>query len=88
VALSQQIPRLKGQSVERGKERAMRLFRYPGDTPEEVGAPADANDPPGGFRVLRDQRELEDALSRAAAQDRDLLDRLSRRAARYEAGGR
>ena len=66
----------------------MRLFRYPGDAPEEVSAPVDSRKPPGGFRVLRDQRELEDALSRAAAQDRDLLDRLCRRAARYEAGNR
>jgi hypothetical protein len=53
-----------------------------------VGAPVDSREPPGGFRVLRDQRELEDALSRAAEQDRELLDRLSRRAARYEAGER
>jgi hypothetical protein len=66
----------------------MRLFRYPDDAPEEVDAPVDSRKPPGGFRVLRDQRELEDALSRAADQDRELLDRLSRRAARYEAGDR
>ena len=65
----------------------MRLFRYPGDAPEEVSAPDESRELPGGFRVLRDQSELKDALSRAAAQDRDLLDRLSRRAARYEAGG-
>jgi hypothetical protein len=52
-----------------------------------VSAPVDSQDLPGGFRVLRDRRELEEALSKAAAQDRDLLDRLSRRAARYEAGG-
>ena len=66
----------------------MRLFRYPDDAPEEVSAPADSREVPGGFRVLRDQRELRDALSRAAAQDRELLERLSRRAARYEADDR
>ncbi|HWC38203.1 MAG TPA: hypothetical protein VG476_06725 [Acidimicrobiales bacterium] len=66
----------------------MRLFRYPDDAPEEVSAPADSTELPGGFRVLRDQRELKDALTRAAAQDRELLERLSRRAARYEAGDR
>jgi hypothetical protein len=66
----------------------MRLFRYPDDAPEEVNAPDDCRQQPGGFRVLRDQSEVQEALGRAAAQDRDLLDRLSRRAARYEAGGR
>lgn len=66
----------------------MRLFRYPDDAPEEVSAAADSGELPGGFRVLRDQRELKDALSRAAAQDRELLERLSRRAARYESGDR
>ena len=43
----------------------MRLFRYPGDAPEEVGAPVDSSKPPGGFRVLREMRvrlEVDDAL--------------------------
>ena len=66
----------------------MRLFRYPGDAPEEVRAPEGSRELPGGFRVLRDRRELEDALSRAGAQDQELLDRLARRSARYEAGDR
>lgn len=66
----------------------MRLFRFPDDTPEEVSAPDNSRHLPDGFRVLRDQSEVKEALGRAAAQDRDLLDRLARRAARYEAGSR
>jgi hypothetical protein len=64
----------------------MRLFRYPDDRPEEVDTPQPPPARPTSFRVLRDAQELEEARRRAAAQDRDLLDRLSRRTARYEAG--
>jgi hypothetical protein len=64
----------------------MRLFRYPYDTPEEVDAPQSPPALPTSFRVLREAQEREEARRRAAAQDRDLIDRLSLRAARYEAG--
>jgi hypothetical protein len=64
----------------------MRLFRYPGETPEEIDNPQPHPALPTSIRVLRDAQELEEARRRAAAHDRDLLERLSRRAARYEAG--
>jgi hypothetical protein len=64
----------------------MRLFRYPDETPEEVDTPQPSPARPSSFRVLRDPQDLEQARRRAAAHDRDLLDRLSRRAARYEVG--
>jgi hypothetical protein len=40
---------------------------------------------PRAFRILRDQRELDEALQRAEAQDQALLEQLNRRAARYHA---
>jgi hypothetical protein len=56
----------------------MRLFRYPDDTPEEVDTPQPPTARPTSFRVRRDGQELEEARRRVEAQDRDLLDRLSR----------
>jgi hypothetical protein len=65
----------------------MWIFRNTGEGPVR-GDLGISDDLPATIRVLRDQEELDEALRRAAAEDRALLDRLSRRAARHEAAGR